>query len=58
MIDLDETRRAISSTERGLFLDTLDDFETHRRNEYLTATAKSFAGVVVDCRVKNGEAAD
>jgi nucleotide-binding universal stress UspA family protein len=56
-IDLDELVRHIV-TERGLFLDTLDDFETRRRNEYLTATAKSFAGVVVECQVKKGAAAD
>lgn len=56
-IDLDELVRHIM-TERGLFLDTLDDFETRRRNEYLTATAKSFAGVAVECQVKKGAAAD
>ena len=55
-IDLEEVARHIA-TERGLFVDTLDDFETHRRHEYLTATAKSFAGVAVECQVKEGVAA-
>ena len=41
-IDLEEVARHIA-IERGLFLDTLDDFETHRRHEYLSATAKSYA---------------
>ncbi|MGZ8443772.1 MAG: universal stress protein [Candidatus Binatia bacterium] len=56
-IDLEEIARHIA-TERGLFLDTLDDFETRRRHEYLTSTAKSFAGVAVECQVKKGVAAD
>ena len=55
-IDLEEIARHIA-IERGLFLDTLDDFETHRRHEYLTSTAKSFAGVAVECQVKKGVAA-
>lgn len=56
VIDLDEMARHIAA-ERGLFLDTLDDFETHRRNDYLSGLAKSFAGSPVDCRVERGEAA-
>jgi nucleotide-binding universal stress UspA family protein len=56
VIDLDEMARHIAA-ERGLFLDTLDDFETHRRNDYLSALAKSFAGVQVTWRVERGEAA-
>ena len=56
VIDLDEMARHID-TERGLFLDTLDDFETHRREEYLAALAKSFAGVPVTWRVERGAAA-
>ena len=55
-IDLEEIARHIA-IERGLFLDTLDDFETRRRHEYLTATAKSFAGVAVECQVNKGVAA-
>ena len=56
VIDLDEMARHID-TERGLFLDTLDDFETHRREEYLDALAKSFSGVAVTWRVERGAAA-
>jgi len=56
VIDLAEMARHIA-TERGLFLDTLDDFETHRRDEYLNSRAKSFAGVPVTCRIERGEAA-
>jgi nucleotide-binding universal stress UspA family protein len=56
VIDLDEMARHIAA-ERGLFLDTLDDFETHRRNDYLSALAKSFTGVQVTWRVERGEAA-
>jgi len=56
VIDLDELARHIA-TDRGLFLDTLDDFETHRRNEYLSSLAKSIAGVPVTWRVERGEAA-
>lgn len=55
-IDLEEIARHIV-TERGLFLDTLDDFETRRRNEYLSSTAKSFTGVEVECQVKKAAAA-
>jgi nucleotide-binding universal stress UspA family protein len=55
-IDLEEIARHIV-TERGLFLDTLDDFETRRRNEYLSSTAKSFTGVAVECQVKKAAAA-
>lgn len=55
-IDLEEVARHIA-TEHGLFLDTLDDFETRRRNEYLSLTAKSFAGVAVDCQVQKAAAA-
>lgn len=56
VIDLEEIARHIA-TERGLFLDTLDDFETYRRNEYLSSVAKSFAGVPVKCAVERGVAA-
>ena len=55
-IDLEEIARHIA-IERGLFLDTLDDFETRRRHEYLTATAKSFARVAVERHATKGVAA-
>lgn len=55
-IDLDDLARQIA-TERGLFLDTLDDFATHRREEYLSALAKSFVGVPVKWVVQRGVAA-
>ena len=57
VIDLDEVARHIA-TERGLFLDTLDDYATRRRTEYLNALAQSFADAAVSCRVAHGEAAD
>ncbi|HEX6767921.1 MAG TPA: universal stress protein, partial [Candidatus Binatia bacterium] len=56
VIDLDEMARHIA-TERGLFLDTLDDFETHRREEYMTSLAQTFAGAPVTWRVERGAAA-
>jgi nucleotide-binding universal stress UspA family protein len=56
VIDLDEMARHIA-TERGLFLDTLDDFETHRREEYLTSLAQTFAGAPVTWQVERGAAA-
>jgi nucleotide-binding universal stress UspA family protein len=56
VIDLDEMARHIA-TESGLFLDTLDDFATRRRSEYLTALAQSFAGSAVSCQIGRGDAA-
>jgi len=56
VIDLAEVARHIA-TERGLFLDTLDDFETHRRDEYLSSLAKSFTGLPVSWLIERGEAA-
>lgn len=57
VIDLDEIARHVA-TEQGLFLDTLDDYETHRREEYLSSLAKSFAGIAVATRIDRGAAAD
>lgn len=57
VIDIEEIARHIA-TEHGLFLDTLDDFETCRRNEYLTSVAKSFTDGAVKCEVARGAAAN
>lgn len=56
VIDLEEIARHIA-TERGQFLDTLVDFETHRRDEYLSAVANGFSGVPVKRAVERGDAA-
>ena len=56
VIDLEEISRQIA-TERGLFLDTLDDFASRRRDEYLNALVKSFVGVPVTARIEHGAAA-
>lgn len=56
VIDPEEISRQIA-TERGLFLDTLDDFASRRRDEYLNALVQSFVGVPVTARIEHGAAA-
>ena len=54
IIDLLEMERGVSAAE-GLFLDSLADSETRRRQEYLKDVAKTFTGRMVQCHTLRGK---
>jgi nucleotide-binding universal stress UspA family protein len=57
VVDIVEMARSVSAAD-GLLINRLAEDETRRSALYLKEIAQSFAGVTVDCLVKQGRAAD